>query len=54
MTAALITRLVVLHSLSTSLSAALRCMTPDSDPVLVLRAAANNAAQEIAFLGEEL
>jgi hypothetical protein len=53
MTALHITRLVVLHSLSTSLSAALRCATPDSDPMLMLVAAANNAAQEIALLADE-
>ncbi|MGE5801597.1 MAG: hypothetical protein ACM358_05030 [Gemmatimonadota bacterium] len=52
MTALQLTRLVVLHTFVSSLGAALAIAAPDSDPVLVLVAAGNNAAQSIAFLGE--
>jgi len=51
-TAAQLTRLVVLGELATSLSAALRCVTPDSNAADVLRAAANNAAACIAMQRE--
>ena len=48
MTAAHLTALVVLHSLTTSLAAQMRCMSADSNPADVLRAAGNNAAASIS------
>jgi len=47
-TAAQLTRLVVIGVLAASLSHALRCMSPDSDPVLLLGAVARNATQSIS------
>lgn len=44
MTASHLTALIVLHTLTTSLSAAMACMTSESDPARVLAAAQNNAA----------
>lgn len=47
MTPSHLTALVVLHALSLSLGAAMRCMTSESDPGHVLAAAQNNAAAAI-------
>jgi hypothetical protein len=48
-TAAQLTRLAVLGSLVSSLSAALSMRTADSDPALMLSAAAKNAAGLISM-----
>jgi len=48
MSASQIASLVVLHELTTSLRAGMRCMTSESDPELVLIAAGNNAANAIS------
>jgi hypothetical protein len=47
MSAAQITAVVVLAELTTSLAAGILCMTDESDPGDVLRAAGNNAAASI-------
>jgi hypothetical protein len=49
MTPEQVTKLIVFHELSVSLSHALLCLTPDSDPVDVLSAASRNAAASIAM-----
>ena len=48
MSAAQIVAVVVLHELTTSIRAGMKCMTHDSDPAAVLRAAENNAAASIS------
>lgn len=49
MTASHLAALVVLHTLATSLTAAVRCMTSESHPVDVYNAAARNAAAVISI-----
>ena len=53
MTASQLTAPVVLFALYTALAAALACATADSEPAAILRAAGNNAAMAISYLGEE-
>ncbi len=53
MTAAQLTRLAVLGSLVSSLSAALSMRTADSDPAMMLSAAAKNAAFVLSMRSEE-
>lgn len=54
MSAAQLVRLVVLRELVTALGASMAAASADCTPVMILIRAGNNAAQSIAFLGEEV